>query len=415
MKKVVLSTEPKFIDIKGLYTIEVVLVFPKKVNYYDMYNQSILEYISAKSNESIRDMTEYKKEKLRKLILRTNLSLRNAVDNSFITYSFTLPKTGIIKDFNLEESFKFAIDSLFNPATDNGKMDEKLFKYEKDYFEEKLINSLQGIYRKNNNLLYDIIDPTDETGLSYENKTKALSETTPETTYKYFLDNIKNNNFISYVAGDFDHEEMKRLFKKYLPQKEKEIELDINYFKLLPYQDYTYTEVTNDFNQSQISLEYTIPNLKEKDRIYLSTIYNILNARENNLIFEKLRLENNLIYDSGITGFTDRGFLIITAFISKDNKDKVVSLIKEVIEEMKDKEYLTNCINRLIKGIEVDLLREEDDLLNKLNEKIYLDFKQNTTRLLLEKTKKIDIDKLIYYINSLELTNEVFFKGEGND
>ena len=83
--------------------------------------------------------------------------------------------------------------------------------------------------------------------------------------------------------------------------------------------------------------------------------------------------------------------------------------------KLKDKEFLTLCLNKLIKGLEVDLLREEDSQGKLLNNTINNDLDILTTEELLERTKSVKVDDLIKFIDRIKITNEMFFRGEEND
>ena len=414
MKRLKLSTDVKVIKSKDINTLEFRLVYPIK---FDKNNQPFITFLSlffSTSNHKIREFGAFRKEKLRKTILSLDLMQTSIVDNTYLIYCFSLPKEGIIRDFDLEDSFKFAIDALLNPACDNGEFDIEKFNYEKDYMYNNFLRSLDGIYASNSNTFFEEIDPENELGNTHEENGKLICSIDNKMLYDFYKKNILDNTFIPYVYGDITESKAKKLFQKYIPQEKREVSFNINYFKPLPMKNQTYKEIVTNYNQSELFLEYQVE-MDNNELKYFSALVNILNGSENNLIFDALRVKNNLVYDVRLNSYSSRAMFVIIAFIPSDKYKETKKIIKGVFDQLTDKEYLTNCLNKLIKGLEVDLLKEMDGLGKPLNDVINNDLKINTTEELLKKTKSIKIDDLIKFIDRVKLTNEMFFRGDKND
>lgn len=414
MKRIKLSTNIKFIKSKDLNTLEFRLVFPIKYDKDNHFFITFLRRFLSTSNYKIREYGAFKKEMLKKTILDISLFEINIVDNTYLVYSFSLPKEGIIKDFDLEESFKSAAFTLLHPACENGEFDLNKFNYEKDFIVKKHESSLDGIYASNSNTFFDEIDPENELGNTHEQDSEFLKRLDNKMLYDFYKKNILENTFIPYVYGNVSEAKVKKLFKKYLPQEKENISFNINYFKPLKMKNQSYKEVITNFNQSELFLEYQVE-MEESELKYFSTLINILNGPENNLIFNALRVKNNLVYDVRISSYSSRSMFLIIAFIPSNKYKETKRIIKEEFNRLKDKEYLTNCYNKLIKGLEVDLLKELDGQAKPINDAINKDLKINTTEDLIKKTKSIKIDDLINFIDRVKLTNEMFFRGDKND
>lgn len=414
MKKLILDTKPRFIHNDNMYTVNFQVVFPVKTNLEETFNFYILNALMRRSKNDVREEEDFIKLKLDKMV-QTNLSLQDLIEDGRITYSFQIPKDGCIKDYDIESAFKLACDILLNPAFDDGKADQKIFDEEVKHFKEVHDNKLQNIYEINHEEAHKIIDPEDELSLSYEHEGKVLENTTPETVYNYYVKNIKNNDFIIYVTGCYDEEKVSYLIDKYLKQEEKTLHIETNRFKPFNLGEYSYHEITNDFNQSELRLMYTVNDLVEEDKIYVKAITNILASDEVGLVRRKLRTEKNLVYNCHVSGASVRGYIRIIAYFIKDNKDAVKETINEVFESMKDKEFVIECIEKIKKGIEIDLLRLEDSLTYEVDKRIQDDFEFVSTQKLYDDICSIDYDKLMDYINKITLSTEIFFKGDKND
>lgn len=409
--KIKLSTEPNVIRTKDIDTLEFKIIFPIKQDYNNNYYISLLRLYLTTSSKKVPDPTDFRKEKLRYTLLGQSFFANTYVDNTYLVYSFSTPKEGLIKDFNLEETFAFAIDALLNPLCDNEEFDPNKFQNEKEFIDSNHARALNGIYASNSNKFYDVIDPEEELGNSYDTNTKLLARINSKGLYQFYKDSILENNFISYVYGDISESKVKKLFAKYLPSKKKSISFNINYFKPLPMKKRRYEEVVTQYNQSELFMEYQIE-MKESERKYSAIIINILRASENNLIFEALRVKNNLVYDVKIDTFNARAMFVIISFIPKDKYKETKKIISEVFKSLHDEKYMEECLNKLIKGLEVDLLKESDSLTKTLDDAINKDLKIKGTKEVLEEFKKVKPSELVKFLDRIKLTNEMFFRGD---
>lgn len=414
MKRIKLSTDAHVIKTNKIDTLAFRLVYPIKHNNDNVHYIKLLDLFLSTSSKKYKERKDFNKAMLKHTILDIGLRSLNIVNNTYLIFCFEVPRENLIKNFNLESSFKFAIDALLKPNLDGYSFSEEKFNYEKEFLYSNYKRSLDNIYSANSNQFYDFIDPEGKLGNSYERTGEVLKSITPSSLYEFYKKNILENNFIPYVYGNISPSKVKSLFKKYIPQDKKEISFTIDYFEALKMKNNTYQEVSTKYNQSELFLEYQV-DMKEPDTKYLSTLINILTGAENNLIFEALRIKNNLVYDVRVTSFSSRAMFVIVAFIPRDKYKDTKRIIKSVFKSLKDEEYLTNCLNKLIKGLEVDLLKENDSQGKLLNDAINKDLNIRTTEELLERTKSVKPKKLIEFIDRLELTNEMFFKGDANE
>lgn len=409
--KLKLSTEPKVIKTKDIDTIEFKLIFPIKQNYDNNYYISLLGLYLTTTSNKYPDHTEFRKEKLRHTLLGLSFFSNTYVDNTYLVYSFSTPRERLITDFDLESTFEFAIDTLLHPLCSNEEFDLKKFEYEKSFIVSNHERALDGIYASNSNKFYDTIDPEEELGNSYDKNTLLLEKINNKDLYKFYKESILDNTCISYVYGNVSEAKIKKLFSKYLPQSKKTISFDINYFKPMPIKKRRYEEVITHYNQSELIMEYQV-DMIEKERRYLAIIINILRASENNLIYEALRVKNNLVYDARIETFNSRAMFVIISFISKENYKETKKIIGEVFKSLHDEKYMQECLNKLIKGLEVDLLKESDSLTKPLDDIINHDLKIKTTKEALEEFKKAKVKDLVSFLDRIKLTNEMFFRGD---
>lgn len=411
MKRIKLSTDVHVIKTNKIDTLDFKLVYPIKHNNDNAHYIRLLSLFLTSTSKKYPNQKDFSKELLKKTILSTNLRDLSIVNNTYLVYSFTMPREKLIKNFNIDASFKFAIDALLHPNIEGESFNKEKFEYEHEFLMKNHLRALDNIYSANSNQFYDFIDPEGCLGNSYEKSGEVLKNITPESLYEFYKKNILENTFIPYVYGNISVTDARRLFKKYIPQDKKEISFTTDYFEAMELKKPTYQEINTKYNQSELFLEYQVA-MKESELKYLSTLINILTGAENNLIFDALRIKNNLVYDVRVSSFSSRAMFVIIAFIPRDKYKETKKIIKSVFKNLKNVDYVNECLKKLIKGLEVDLLKEEDGNGKLLNDTINKDLGIRTTEDLLERTKSVKAEKLIEFIDRIELTNEMFFRGE---
>lgn len=412
MNKIELSTKPVVIKSDAIHTIEFKLIYPViNKNEYALIN-NYLSHLLCESSALLTEESEFEKEKLRKTVLDYYYSTNTICDQMYINITFVLPQEGLVNGYDIEESFKFIVDTIKNPILKNRESGNEKFNHAKNYFRRKHDSAKQDIYGSNNYDIKNIIDPNEIMGNSYETKSKQIDSLSWEDLNKFYQDNILNNDYLVYVYGNVEEDRVNYLFDKYLPQKEKTVTIIPNYINPLPIAEKKLTTIQTKFNQSQLVMEYQVKDMTDEDKLFLSIIINILNAQENNLVFDMLRVKNGLVYDAYVSSAISYGMFTIEAFIEYSNKDKVISLIREVMDSLKDKEKLSKCFEKLVEAYKVDLLKEEDGLYTDLNNRINNDLDIKTTAWQYNEMLNTKVDDILSFLDRIVETNIIIFLEE---
>ena len=228
---------------------------------------------------------------------------------------------------------------------------------------------------------------------------------------------IKNNNFITYIYGNIENKEkILNTFNKYFKQNKEEIEVDNKYnryFKLTEYKEF---KKETKYNQTILDLIYQIKDLKTEEKTMLDTLFYFLNAQENDLIFQNLRVKNNLVYNSRVMENTTCGIINIVAFLNKEDIKKAQEIIEETLEDIKKEENFNMYKERLLKALKYDVLTEEDNDYNIVKDIINKDIKEEKTlKEKYEKIKEITSKDMNNFIDRLKLTRKLTMVGEKNE
>lgn len=406
-----LSTKPKLIYNKNKETIDFCFYFPIKTDYKNIHYVRLLDYILSTTSKKYPDSSSFEEIKKQKLLISNSIYLETNEETSFIVYVFTIPRENILKDYNIDETFAFAISLIIDPYVENNEFNENKFYYEKDYFVEKNRIIMDDPINKMNEEFYNIVDKKEYLGCSYLNSTKMLKDITPESLYEFYKENIKENKCLKYVYGNINNKKLNYLFEKYYKQEDEVLNINIKKYKNIPESKSIDIIKNVPLEQSYIYLEYKVKEFTENDRLYLKIINNFLYGPSNDLLFKKLRIEKNIVYSFSLIRYLNFGLFVVRAGIDEKNKNEFIHSVNDTLIGLQSFEVIKDCLNKLIDGLKVDLLRAEDSENFKLANIISDDLEEDTLKRNLEEYKNADIDKIYGVLKKIELKNIVFFRG----
>ena len=405
-----LSTEPKLIYNKNKETIDFCFYFPIKTEYKNIHYVRLLDYILSTTSNNYPDSSEFEKAKKQKLLISNSIYLIPNEETSFIAYLFTIPKENILKDYNIYETFEFAISLITNPYIENNRFNENKFYYEKNYFVERNRLVMDNITNRMNEEFYSIIDKKEYLGCSYLNSTKTLENITPESLYEFYEKNIKENKCLVYAYGNIKLKKLNYLFDKYYNRPNETLNIDIKNYKKVPDSKSINIIKSVPLEQSYIYLEYKVKNFTEEERIYLKIIIGFLYGPENDLLFQKLRIEKNIIYSFSLIRYLNSGIFIIRAGLDEKNKNEFINSVNDVFDKLQDVKVIEECLYKLIEGLKINLLKEEDTNEFILKNTVADDLQMDTSKKYLEKCKGVRMNKIYEVLKKIELKNIVFFR-----
>lgn len=416
MKEVKLTTKPIMLEDKNIKTIDISLIYPFIFKNEDEFNYEIM--VNILNNHSLYYPNEksFSVEVSKRLILHYRASLRSLGENGFIRFDLSIPQKDIIPEYDIEEAIKFFQETIFNPLASNESFDENIFERERDYIYNRITDSNNNsIYAQSFNRFIKIIDPQEEVFLNIETDLKNLKNANAKRSYEIYNAIIRQNDPLIYVFGNYEKKEILSLLEKYFPSKNTEISFSLKYDRILHPQPHKYVEETSKFNQTSLFMLYDFKDIKPEEKEYLSLIGNILGGAENDLIFKQLRLNNNLVYSSNVAKYNYNGLLIIETHLNYANKDRAIELIKETLATLKDRKFLKKCLEKLLKGLEVDMLRESDSKYGVLISKINTNLKFRKLTDIYDSYKDMNIDDIIAFIERMNLNTIYVLRGENHD
>lgn len=416
MKEVKLKTKPTMLEDKNIKTIDINLIYPFLSNKEDEFNYEIMVSILNNHSAKYPNEKEFSIEVSKRLIIHYRASLRILGDNGFIRFDLSIPKKDIIPEYDIEEAIKFFKDTITNPFAENEKFDERTFERERDYLLARIEDSNKNsIYSQSFNHFIELIDPKEEVFVGLDTDLKHLHNANAKRSYELYEEIVLKNDPLIYVFGNYEEKAIKDLLEKYFSSKNSERNLKLGYDHIFHPVAHEYVEEQSNFNQTALFMLYDCKDIKPEEKEYLSLIGNIIGGTENDLIFKQLRLSNNLVYSSNVAKYIYNGLILVETHLKYENKDCAIELIKETFASLKNKEFLEECISKLLKGIEVDMLRQSDSKYGVLVKKIDTDLNFRILEHIYESYKNMKIDDVIAFLNRINLNTIYVLRGENND
>ena len=243
-----------------------------------------------------------------------------------------------------------------------------------------------------------------------------IDECTRQGVYEYYKNNILNNSPIVFVFGNFDDEKVTSLCKKYL-LKDEVISYDEDYNHFLePRDEVNVVDEKSDFKDSALSMVYKVKDMTENDFHKLTLVNGLLSSASSRLLMKKLRDEEEIVYSAFSSSNMRAGILFIDCYINKNNKDLAISKIKEVMESLKNPEFIKPFLDNIIERSRLNLLRLLDDKNILLDEVVVktLGF-DITNKEKYELIKNMSSEEISEFMNRLVLDTVYFLEEEEHE
>lgn len=412
---ITLKREPYII--KNKYsTIDFFFIFPALYKKEYMFYLLLLKQILVNSSFLYKSETSYKRKLSDLMIIRQSLNNRILNNNLYLEFRLTVPNPKIVKNYDLDSSFSFFINTIYKPNVVGNKFNKKVFEREKNFLKEDILMSLKNVYYESYQKFLNLVDDKGILKDNIYNNLDLIKNANEYELYDVYNELIINNKPIIMVYGDVD-KSIVSLIKKYVNIKNEKVKLNIDYYNFLfPREKCKYVIENSKYNQSILYVAYKVKKMNNNDLIYLNLIKNILGIGAESLIFKTLRVDSGLVYSCSTWCDSITGLLVIETYINNNSNDIVLDKIKNLIDMLKNKEILRKEIDRVLESLKYSVIRKKDNKNKELDDLIKYKFKFGfTIEKLIEKYSNLDLDLTIDFINRLVLDTVYFYKGDFNE
>lgn len=395
-------------------TILMSLNFKQKIEEHLITEREILSGLlsnSSKDYPTLRDMI-LKKEDLYQL----NYGCSTVTSGNYIIFKSFVKfiSEKYTEDGMNEASIRFLLDSIMKPNVDGDSFKKDIFDLEKnnylEYLEGKDDNPNNYATTKFNKLFGE------GTPLVFDHNgdIEVLKKIDEKTIYQSYLDMINNSTVDVFFVGNMEIEEVTSIIDEYFSSRNSKQEKSTHYVTI---NDYELKEKIdkNNFKQSKLRMGFSIPNITDFERQYVLPIYNfILGGDADSLLFKNVREKNSLCYDISSSVISVYSAIRISAGIAAKSYDKAISIIKEMIECMKNGEFDEEELVKVKLNYKTsfkEIMDSPGSIASILESHEYLGYDFPDERI--EKINSVTKDMVVELAKKVEL--KVIYFLEGND
>lgn len=405
-----------FVKNKDFHTIAMRVIFSTFDEEKDLANAILLPPMVCYMNEEYDTEDKFYREKQKRYILSTGVTRNIVGNNAFISYNMVIPDVESLKEDYLEEQFELFEKMIYHPKVVDGGFDEFEFERERKDLRKRIANGMKNLNVYHSVKLVEHADTEGTLSRNISNHQWLIDECTRQGVYEYYKNNILNNSPIVFVFGNFDDEKVTSLCKKYL-LKDEVISYDEDYNHFLePRDEVNVVDEKSDFKDSALSMVYKVKDMTENDFHKLTLVNGLLSSASSRLLMKKLRDEEEIVYSAFSSSNMRAGILFIDCYINKNNKDLAISKIKEVMESLKNPEFIKPFLDNIIERSRLNLLRLLDDKNILLDEVVVktLGF-DITNKEKYELIKNISSEEISEFMNRLVLDTVYFLEEEEHE
>ena len=336
----------------------------------------------------------------------------NIGSQALLFYSADIVSPSIIHDDYSKEVFEFLKDILTDPDFTH----EEIFENTKRTYLSSLLNAISQPNIIARNLFNRTVLNKDYEEYRYSTDEEYIRNMINSITLKDLEDlynkTIKEENFVrGVVFGNITDKEYRKLRENFNYKSDKEpLDYSIDY-KL---KRKNYEVVSDTTSESVIYITYSFDDISEGVRSILDDIFN----GSSDLCMELLREKYGLVYASNVNLSYTGKFLVVRAKIDKNNKDKFIKAVDEMIGIVKDKNKLKDLLETSKRSIKNDyylLSENRDRMINKIDDyvaKIFKDFDEPTFA---KEIDNVKVEDVIKYTKTLKRKNIFMYRGDGNE
>lgn len=331
-------------------------------------------------------------------------------------FSMSIIDSKYVEKETLEENILLLKEILLNPLLVNGVFARKYFNIvKKDLeLEIKTIEEEPRLYA--NIHLLEILDHHSNKLLSGYTDSEILRKMSEKSLYDSYLEMLKNSKIDIFISGDIkDEEKIIKLITDNFVFRNKKENLSRAYLVHDTRRDNPIViKESKNFLQSKLSMGFKFFSLTDYENRYVSFVFNnLFGGGANSLLLKIVREKNALCYYIG--SFINRldNVLILNSGINKENYDKVIVLIKQVLNTIQNGEFSTKDLERAKMEVLFELsnvYESNRNIIDYYYGRHLFHSDDIKTRILM--IKKVSKDDIIAFSKKINLDGIFFLKGD---
>lgn len=356
--------KPIIINNKNFKKIVLDFLFPYSYEEKDTVLRFLLSRVLIKTNTYPTEEL-IANAKIKNFIIDGGYSSFARGNTVYYEYRVTIPDKNILQDenYSYEKTMKFIIDTIYNPYSKDNEFYEEELDKAKNKLKISIDESLNKVEAYSSIKLDNIIDDEKKFKATIYKYKDEIDKVTVRDLYNHYEKVIKSKRPIVFAIGDIDSEFI-NVLNSNLNDSEIITNIDTNYingFENIK-DDVKEVQESKNFSQSILKVAYKVKDYKKSDAPILSLINFMLSSQSSKILYDYLRYENPLCYVCNSTAYMNYGVLIINVQIYREKKDLALEQIKNVMEKLKNEEFVDKYLENVKDRKRINLIRRQDSI-----------------------------------------------------
>lgn len=392
-------------------------IFPVERNKdFSLYGNLLVRMLTKKTKQYPNEEA-FSNALIEHYVMDFSLSKSTCGENWFYTFHVVLPDKQILKEenYDYQKTLQFVMNSIYEPFA----LENTFYEEELEIAKNKLKMYIESSYKNIKSYASIRIDELiDDCGYFFDsifNNKEQLETISAKDLYKHYQETIKSVCPLVFVVGNIEDDFLKAV-ESNLPKKK--------IVTFLPYQvkpfplskELKMEGECKEYNQSIVKFVYKVENYQQKDMVMLNLLRFLLSSQSSWILKDYLRTREKLVYTASSDFSSYYGLFYITAQIYREKKDKTIETIKEMMQRLEDKDFLSEKLEKVKERKRVNLERQKDTISSYMNDLQHSYFGYAPTFLEeYERIKKITAEDLISFVKRMHLDTIYYLEGSKDE
>lgn len=404
------------IDCTQFKTSIISVYFRKELSRDDVTQNSLVPYVlksGTKNYPTDLSLSKYLQELYG---TRLGISVFKSGENQVIGFKMSFVQDEFLEESILESVISVLSEIIFSPVLEDGFFLSKYVDTEKEVLKESILAKIndKGHYAKE--MCIEKMCEEEVYGIAEEGYLEDLVEITPQKLYQQYQNLLSNSLVDIVVEGTMDFDRTAELIQKYFSfptERNFVIKKEVVSKTVEVVKEY---EETMDIEQGKLVMGYRTNRSIRDDDYYALLMYSVILGNGSfSKLFRVVREKNSLCYSIGTSLEKLKGIMFIQTGIDSKNKDRIIGLIKELMEDMKMKNISDEEISQGKKLVINSFKSVKDSVMGLCDFYYFQTLYENEKSIeeIIEAIQSVTVEEIARVAHDIQLDTIFFLRGKG--
>ena len=404
------------IDCTQFKTSIISVYFRKELSRDDVTQNSLVPYVlksGTKNYPTDLSLSKYLQELYG---TRLGISVFKSGENQVIGFKMSFVQDEFLEQSILESVISVLSEIIFSQVLEDGFFLSKYVDTEKEVLKESILAKIndKGHYAKE--MCIEKMCEEEVYGIAEEGYLEDLVEITPQKLYQQYQNLLSNSLVDIVVEGTMDFDRTAELIQKYFSfptERNFVIKKEVVSKTVEVVKEY---EETMDIEQGKLVMGYRTNRSIRDDDYYALLMYSVILGNGSfSKLFRVVREKNSLCYSIGTSLEKLKGIMFIQTGIDSKNKDRIIGLIKELMEDMKMKNISDEEISQGKKLVINSFKSVKDSVMGLCDFYYFQTLYENEKSIeeIIEAIQSVTVEEIARVAHDIQLDTIFFLRGKG--